>query len=796
MGTGHNRKIDYGASGFISVTKSVDLLQNVSFDAIVVDEAHHPLPPGLPNCETLLQFSATLGDKADFQYSMGKAIEDGILCDYDITVPAITAHHAYVCLADLLLKQAGRFRRVLAYCNSIAEAKKFQMVLQELGLAAWHINAFTTQKKRKQIMDEFTGVLRKPVHVLVTVEVLGEGINIPNADTCMFVQPRNSYRSIVQAIGRVLRHDPSKTIAHIVLPAFTTPPSRSGRLMPVSAGVGRDAPLRQEHSEVFQPVREPPLAGSLDQKDMHEIQLRHVMDFENEASSDGTPAAKKKNVVKHGQAVLASKRKEAWFKAQLREGSELVHAPQQHHTPELGGAVRYQSNTADVANHREKHNRGHLQTAKTMESRSQSSLSAQWRHESNSVVQDVNPSTHPKQSPSWVARGSTHQTGLDAGLGRNYAKIKQEFRTKNCTSKQPEGVQDAARPGTQAMQLAEADRSQVNLESSSTETRVRKKQSPRMTFKLIKGDKDHVGQEYSSQLERFLSILILADQRLVGRNAAHRIQIIDCRKSSDSELGMQMLEDVVYERLDAILHQTDAWELRLQRVEEFSESRGRLPNQRSKSAHERAMSNWLKKQGWLWKRGELEARRWECLLATSSQWIRCRLAKWMSGENDETVFRQKRTELKSYIEAHGHLPYISTAQGNIDLERNMLAKWLGNFRKRNRHGALPPRRRRDLQKVHPLVADLVDQWDGAPINMDFKKWDMRLEKVTNFALKHGRLPAALGDEYKDYDWLKSETMRFIADKLPAGCMEKMQRAHPLIAQKLQRARDLKRGGDT
>ena len=46
------------------------------------------------------------------------------------------------------------------------------------------------------------GPLQKPVHVLVTVEVLGEGINIPNADTCMFVEPRNSYRSIIQAIGR------------------------------------------------------------------------------------------------------------------------------------------------------------------------------------------------------------------------------------------------------------------------------------------------------------------------------------------------------------------------------------------------------------------------------------------------------------------------------------------------------------------------------------------------------------------------------------------------------------------
>ncbi len=154
---------------------------------------------------------------------MGKAIQDGVLCDYDITVPAVTAHHAYVCLADLLLKQAGRFRRVLAYCNTVAEAKRFQMVLRELGLAAWHINGMTHWKERKRVMDEFTGSLTKPVHVLVTVEVLGEGINIPNADTCVFVEPRNSYRSIIQAIGRILRHHPSKPLGHIVLPAVAVP---------------------------------------------------------------------------------------------------------------------------------------------------------------------------------------------------------------------------------------------------------------------------------------------------------------------------------------------------------------------------------------------------------------------------------------------------------------------------------------------------------------------------------------------------------------------------------------------
>ena len=123
---GHNKKIDFDAKAFIAVTDSVHLLKKLKFDSIFVDEAHHPLPPKMPGSTELYRLSATHKAEPDFRYTMGQAIEDGILCDYDITVPALTAHHAYVCLGDLLLKQVGRFRRVLAYCTLVAEATLFR----------------------------------------------------------------------------------------------------------------------------------------------------------------------------------------------------------------------------------------------------------------------------------------------------------------------------------------------------------------------------------------------------------------------------------------------------------------------------------------------------------------------------------------------------------------------------------------------------------------------------------------------------------------------------------------------
>ncbi|CAE7948686.1 unnamed protein product, partial [Symbiodinium sp. KB8] len=220
VGTHYNNNINMQSHGFIAVTDSVHLLQKLQFAAIFVDEAHHRLPSGLPSCKELFQFSATQKGEVDFRYSLGEAIEEGVLCDYDLTVPIATNSHPYICLANLLLSQAGRFRRVLAYCNSIAEAKRFRQVLETVGLAAWHINGRSSRQERDRVMREFAQDLQKPVHVLVTVQVLGEGINIPNADTCMFVEPRSSYVSIIQAIGRVLRPHPSKPFAHIVLPAI------------------------------------------------------------------------------------------------------------------------------------------------------------------------------------------------------------------------------------------------------------------------------------------------------------------------------------------------------------------------------------------------------------------------------------------------------------------------------------------------------------------------------------------------------------------------------------------------
>ena len=86
----------------------------------------------------------------------------------------------------------------------------FTRLLLDAGIAADHYNARTSAGHRQEILSSFQ---RREVHggirVLVTVDVLSEGVDLPSADTCLFVAPRRGIR-LRQCVGRVLRSHPEK----------------------------------------------------------------------------------------------------------------------------------------------------------------------------------------------------------------------------------------------------------------------------------------------------------------------------------------------------------------------------------------------------------------------------------------------------------------------------------------------------------------------------------------------------------------------------------------------------------
>ena len=743
MGTGHNKRIDFDAKGFLAVVDSVHLLKKLKFDSIFVDEAHHPLPPKMPGSMELYRLSATHKDEPDFRYTMGQAIEDGILCDYDITVPALTAHHAYVCLGDLLLKQVGRFRRVLAYCNSVAEAKRFRMVLRKLGLAAWHINGKTPSKKRESVIAEFAGPLQKPVHVLVTVEVLGEGINIPNADTCMFVEPRNSYRSIIQAIGRVLRHHPAKTLAHIVLPAVAIPNSRSASVSPSSFG---NKPIEGDQRLNAREVHSLKCQGS----ELPSLQVEH-----KQARNPQTFGTDEDEVASNSRLKSPTAISVAAPPATTKRQGDTFHSAI-HSNGRQGEKVR-SNHHGDFDTSRLKRKLGNSNYA---EAETRVSPSAMTDGQQDRVQQEHSQTKCGSMKN--VHRHQLSQTPYEEVQDQDLERHK----PGTCDPTTP------GRPGVFEQFGGGIYDQEPSMQNQATVPTIR-----HQGFKLKASTRSsELDQHFGSQLERFLATLMMADHRIVGATAGHRIQVADCTLA---DAGVKMIEGwktEIYNRLSSILSWEDHWEIRFRELEAFVDKHGKLPLRQCDSRYERSLGTWLHSQNAAFRKQRLPLHRFQKLQA-SSLLIRRRVEGWQMGAHGR--FRQRCYELAEYVQLHHKLPDLTGHR--IGSKSQKLAKWVANVRIGNI--------RRDagnmklLQEVHPLVKAEVQKWQNAP-RLQRSTWERKLGQLSRFVLATERLPksGAKGKAEKAcYQWLRAQFRKIVAGCLPADMAKRLQNAHPLIA---------------
>jgi superfamily II DNA or RNA helicase len=219
----------------ICVYNSVKHIADFDLEVVVVDEGHHVAEQLQVDdigksylgaitklkCAKHLLMSATMAEDdeepADYTYDLEAAIKDGNLCDYEICIPVLTSRtDRQPALAALIVDNASVWNSILAYCNSRKEGKRFLSILHSLRVSAAYLDGETPQNTRDSIIAQFEA---SRIRVLVSVYILSEGVDIPCADTCMFVEPRTSSINIVQCVGRILRKHPSKTLAHVVLPA-------------------------------------------------------------------------------------------------------------------------------------------------------------------------------------------------------------------------------------------------------------------------------------------------------------------------------------------------------------------------------------------------------------------------------------------------------------------------------------------------------------------------------------------------------------------------------------------------
>ena len=275
-------------------------------------------------------------------------------------------------------------------------------------------------------------------------------------------------------------------------------------------------------------------------------------------------------------------------------------------------------------------------------------------------------------------------------------------------------------------------------------------------------------QQFSSQLERFLATLMVADHRLLGSTAGHRIQAADCTLA-DAGAGMiQGCTAEIYSRLSAILSSEDQWEIRLRNLEAFVHEHGTLPRRRCESHSERELGTWLNNQCAAFRNQRLLLHRFQKLLA-SLPLIRRRAQGWQTGDTDG-LFVERCYELGEYVQLHHRLP-----------GSRKLANWLAHVR--GGKTRLGPDRIKMLQEVHPLVKAELQKWQHAP-RLQRSTWERKFGQLSRFVFAKGRLPKSGGKSKAErgcYQWLRAQSRKILAGCLPEDMARRLRNAHPLIA---------------
>ncbi len=188
-----------------------------------------------------------------FRFPFGRAIQEGVICDYQIVVIWVTEKEIAQLVRDdgiVQLENAERWKaeqlaeqialakaitiygikKVFSFHNRVKAAEQFvdirrsesfPSVLKKmdssLDYMAGHISGEMSIGTRSKIMRTFSLSSRG---VISNARCLGEGVNVPVVDGIFFADPRKSIIDIVQATGRALRHAPGKKNAAIIIPVL------------------------------------------------------------------------------------------------------------------------------------------------------------------------------------------------------------------------------------------------------------------------------------------------------------------------------------------------------------------------------------------------------------------------------------------------------------------------------------------------------------------------------------------------------------------------------------------------
>jgi len=200
-------------------------------------------------------------------YSLPKAIEDNVLCDYKIATIYSTdkeirnflKSNSYIdykniglpnrdkqnilcaVLATIKVIRENGCKKIVTYHSTVKKAKIFQQIMEQiignnlLNIGAFHINGVNQpMKERLKNLNDFQDSF---ISILTNSQALVEGIDMPCIDCIVFADKKESTIQIVQAVGRALRKFYGKSLSCIVVPILTTSENDIDMFNPEFAGL-------------------------------------------------------------------------------------------------------------------------------------------------------------------------------------------------------------------------------------------------------------------------------------------------------------------------------------------------------------------------------------------------------------------------------------------------------------------------------------------------------------------------------------------------------------------------------
>lgn len=227
----------------ISTYNSMEIPISVcKYDMVIFDESHHSGSDSRKNIidkikSKILYMTATEKEVTESEliakYSIGDGIRDGVLVDYRINIfgcyidPAhdiVEQRYKSMILGLITKINSEESTKIVVYCQDQKSAKLFEKLLSEEKKNIENPDVYIKllisenskydRKKRLADQKKFT---RAAVGIIINVNIMIEGIDIPEIDTIVFADNRQSKITILQSIGRALRISPRKRYSTICL---------------------------------------------------------------------------------------------------------------------------------------------------------------------------------------------------------------------------------------------------------------------------------------------------------------------------------------------------------------------------------------------------------------------------------------------------------------------------------------------------------------------------------------------------------------------------------------------------